>query len=72
MRTWDFIPSGAPVVEYIGVLSRDDELDNAIGNEYIFDIDCLHTIKGEGGREVKIQLLFYSKFKFIINITLVN
>nr|XP_027188061.1 histone-lysine N-methyltransferase, H3 lysine-9 specific SUVH4-like [Cicer arietinum] len=51
VRTWDFIPSGAPVVEYIGVLSRDDELDNAIGNEYIFDIDCLHTIKGEGGRE---------------------
>jgi euchromatic histone-lysine N-methyltransferase len=55
VRTWDFIPSGAPVIEYIGVLDRDDKLDNSVENDYIFDIDCLHTINGIDGREVTIQ-----------------
>ncbi|XP_024626655.1 histone-lysine N-methyltransferase, H3 lysine-9 specific SUVH4 [Medicago truncatula] len=54
VRTWDFIPSGAPVVEYIGVLSRDDELGSANGNDYIFDIDCLHTINSVDGRERRL------------------
>ncbi|KAL2903718.1 Histone-lysine N-methyltransferase H3 lysine-9 specific SUVH4 [Bienertia sinuspersici] len=51
VRSWDFIPSGAPVCEYIGVLRRSDELDNSFGNEYIFEIDCLHTINEIEGRE---------------------
>lgn len=51
VRSWDFIPSGAPVCEYIGVLRRSDELDNIAGNDYIFEIDCLHTINEIEGRE---------------------
>ncbi|KAL3500960.1 hypothetical protein ACH5RR_035409 [Cinchona calisaya] len=51
VRTKDFIPSGAPVCEYIGILKRTDELDNVDVNDYIFEIDCLHTIKGIEGRE---------------------
>ncbi|PNX93728.1 histone-lysine N-methyltransferase H3 lysine-9 specific SUVH4-like protein [Trifolium pratense] len=54
VRTWDFIPSGAPVIEYIGVLDRDDMLDNSIENDYIFDIDCLHTINEIDGRERRL------------------
>ncbi|KAK2360427.1 histone-lysine N-methyltransferase, H3 lysine-9 specific SUVH6 [Trifolium repens] len=54
VRTWDFIPSGAPVIEYIGVLDRDDKLDNSVENDYIFDIDCLHTINGVDGRERRL------------------
>lgn len=52
VRSWDFIPAGAPVCEYIGVLTRTEELDNVSENNYIFDIDCLQTMRGLGGREV--------------------
>lgn len=31
---------------------RTDELDNASDNNYIFDIDCLQTMRGLDGREV--------------------
>lgn len=51
VRSWDFIPSGAPLCEYIGVLRRSDELDHIAGNEFIFEIDCLHTINEIEGRE---------------------
>ncbi|KAG8651648.1 hypothetical protein MANES_06G009101v8 [Manihot esculenta] len=51
VRSWDFIPSGAPVCEYAGILRRNDELDNVSENDYIFDIDCWHTMKGIGGRK---------------------
>lgn len=51
VRSWDFIPAGAPVCEYIGVLTRTEELDNVSENNYIFDIDCLQTMRGLGGRE---------------------
>ncbi|KAF3435320.1 hypothetical protein FNV43_RR22407 [Rhamnella rubrinervis] len=51
VRSWDFIPSGAPVCEYIGILRRTEDLDNVSKNDYIFDIDCLQTMKGLGGRE---------------------
>ncbi|XP_058741417.1 histone-lysine N-methyltransferase, H3 lysine-9 specific SUVH4-like [Vicia villosa] len=63
VRTWDFIPSGAPVIEYIGVLSRDDKLDNSIINDYIFDIDCLHTINGLDGRNKRIGDVILPKNK---------
>ncbi|XP_039114745.1 histone-lysine N-methyltransferase, H3 lysine-9 specific SUVH4 [Dioscorea cayenensis subsp. rotundata] len=51
VRSWDTIPSGAPVCEYIGVLERSDEVDSVSENSYIFDIDCLQTMKGLDGRE---------------------
>lgn len=51
VRSWDAIPSGAPVCEYFGILRRNDELDNVSGNEFIFDIDCWHTMNEIGGRE---------------------
>jgi len=54
VRSWDTIPSGAPVCEYTGILRRtnDDEVD--LENNYIFDVDCLQTMKGLDGREVPI------------------
>lgn len=52
VRSLDYIPSGAPVCEYIGVLKRTDELDSAQNNDYIFDIDCVQTMEGREGREV--------------------
>ncbi|GKV44380.1 hypothetical protein SLEP1_g51572 [Rubroshorea leprosula] len=56
VRSWDFIPSGALVCEYIGVLMRTEDLDNVSSeNNYIFDIDCLQTMRGLGGRERRQQ-----------------
>lgn len=52
VRSWDFIPSGAPVCEYVGMLRRTEDVDSASENYYIFDIDCLQTMKGLDGREV--------------------
>jgi len=43
------------------VLSSDNVLDNAVENEYIFDIDCLHTINELDGREVRMEIFFYLK-----------
>ncbi|GMN49368.1 hypothetical protein TIFTF001_018536 [Ficus carica] len=55
VRSWDYIPSGAPVCEYIGVVRKTDDLENVTGNEYIFEIDCLQTINGVGGRERRLR-----------------
>ncbi|XVF59943.1 hypothetical protein PTKIN_Ptkin08bG0002400 [Pterospermum kingtungense] len=55
VRSWDFIPAGAPVCEYIGVLMKTEELDSVSDNNYIFDIDCLQTMRGLGGREMRQQ-----------------
>ena len=57
VRSRDFIPSGAPVCEYIGLLRRSDEVDNISGNDYIFEIDCWHTMNEIEGREVMKQIL---------------
>ncbi|XP_021722991.1 histone-lysine N-methyltransferase, H3 lysine-9 specific SUVH4-like [Chenopodium quinoa] len=57
VRSWDYIPSGAPLCEYIGVVRRSDELDSIAvdeSNEYIFEIDCLHTINEIEGRERRL------------------
>ncbi|KAJ4813760.1 hypothetical protein LUZ62_026326 [Rhynchospora pubera] len=52
VRSWDTIPAGAPVCEYVGILKRSDEVEsNHFDNKYIFDIDCLQTMKGLDGRE---------------------
>ncbi|XP_059668643.1 histone-lysine N-methyltransferase, H3 lysine-9 specific SUVH4-like [Cornus florida] len=55
VRSWDYIPSGAPVCEYVGVLKKTDEVDTASENYYIFDIDCLQTMKGLDGRERRFR-----------------
>ncbi|KAG6656146.1 histone-lysine N-methyltransferase, H3 lysine-9 specific SUVH4-like isoform X2 [Carya illinoinensis] len=55
VRSWDFIPSGAPVCEYTGILMRTQDLDNVSENNYIFDIDCLQTMRGLGGRERRLR-----------------
>ncbi|KAG4915575.1 hypothetical protein JHK87_053132 [Glycine soja] len=55
VRSWDFIPSGAPVCEYTGILARAEDMDSVLENNYIFEIDCLQTIKGLGGRERRSQ-----------------
>lgn len=54
VRSWDFIPSGAPVCEHTGVLKKTEELDRISENDYIFDIDCWQTMNGIEGREVQI------------------
>ncbi|PUZ66191.1 hypothetical protein GQ55_3G287300 [Panicum hallii var. hallii] len=51
VRTWDTILPGALICEYTGVLRRTTEVEGFLENNYIFDIDCLQTIKGLDGRE---------------------
>jgi hypothetical protein len=53
VRTWDTILPGAPICEYTGVLRRTEDLDGS-QNNYCFDIDCLQTMKGLDGREVRL------------------
>lgn len=55
VRSWDFIPSGAPVCEYVGVIKRTDDVDNVVGNDYIFEIDCWQTMNGIGARERRLR-----------------
>jgi euchromatic histone-lysine N-methyltransferase len=58
VRSWDTILPGAPICEYVGVLSKTEDVDGLLHNNYIFDIDCLQTMKGLDGREVLIVSLF--------------
>lgn len=52
VRSWDFIPSGAPICEYTGRLMPSAKMDSVSeNNNYIFEIDCLQTMKGLDGRE---------------------
>ncbi|GKC94118.1 histone-lysine N-methyltransferase, H3 lysine-9 specific SUVH4 isoform X1, partial [Tanacetum coccineum] len=53
VRSWDFIPSGAFVCEYIGVLKKAEDVHNP-DNMYIMDIDCLETMRGLGQREKRM------------------
>ncbi|XP_073117002.1 histone-lysine N-methyltransferase, H3 lysine-9 specific SUVH4 isoform X1 [Elaeis guineensis] len=50
VRSWDTIPSGAPICEYTGILRKTDDVENVSENNYIFDIDCLQTMQGLDGR----------------------
>ncbi|XP_011033766.1 PREDICTED: histone-lysine N-methyltransferase, H3 lysine-9 specific SUVH4 isoform X2 [Populus euphratica] len=54
VRSWDFLPAGAPVCEYIGVLMRTEDTNHVCENNYIFDIDCLQTMRGLDGRERRL------------------
>ncbi|CAA2958258.1 histone-lysine N-methyltransferase, H3 lysine-9 specific SUVH4 [Olea europaea subsp. europaea] len=60
VRSWDYIPSGAPVCEYIGLLMKTDDLDPAADNSYVFDIDCLQTMNALDGREARLVILLGS------------
>ncbi|KAK1319588.1 Histone-lysine N-methyltransferase, H3 lysine-9 specific SUVH4 [Acorus calamus] len=51
VRSWDAIPSGAPICEYIGLIKRTEEVNSLLENNFIFDIDCIQTMKGLEGRE---------------------
>lgn len=55
VRSWDHIPAGAPISEYTGVLRRSDEADSVSENNFIFDIDCLQTMKGIDGRQMRLR-----------------
>ncbi|KAJ4972955.1 hypothetical protein NE237_006129 [Protea cynaroides] len=55
VRSWDSIPSGAPVCEYTGILMRTDDIDSVSENNFIFEIDCLQTMKGLDGRERRLR-----------------
>lgn len=63
VRSWDFIPSGAFVCEYIGVLKKAEDVHDP-ENMYIMEIDCLETMMGLGQREVFSIL----KYKEIVSI----
>lgn len=65
VRTWDTILPGAPICEYTGVLRRTEDLDGSQDN-YVFDIDCLQTMKGLDGREVIVLGEVHSKFLFTV------
>ncbi|GER42998.1 histone-lysine n-methyltransferase [Striga asiatica] len=54
VRSWDYIPSGAHICEYIGLLRRTADLDLSADNSYVFDIDCIQTMKGLDGRESRL------------------
>lgn len=54
VRSWDSIPAGAPVCEYTGILMRTVDLDAVKENNFIFEIDCLQTMKGIDGRQRRL------------------
>lgn len=64
MRSWDYIPSGATICEYTGLLKKTDQIDPAADNNYVFDIDCLQTMKGLDGREARVQIFLLCHLHF--------
>ncbi|XP_047257087.1 histone-lysine N-methyltransferase, H3 lysine-9 specific SUVH4-like isoform X3 [Capsicum annuum] len=54
VRLWDYIPYVATICEYIGLLKKTDQIDPAADKNYVFDIDCLQTMKGLDGRERRL------------------
>lgn len=46
-------------------------MDKVASNEYIFEIDCEHTIKGIGGREVSIDYSLYFNIVLYIWATII-
>lgn len=54
VRSWDTIPAGAPVCEYTGLLMKTEDADDINENDYIFELDCLQTMKGIGARQRRI------------------
>ncbi|KAL1188965.1 Histone-lysine N-methyltransferase, H3 lysine-9 specific SUVH4 [Cardamine amara subsp. amara] len=55
VRSWDYIPAGSPVCEYIGVLRRTADVDTISDNDYIFEMDCQQTMQGLDGRQRRLR-----------------
>ncbi|KAK9669834.1 hypothetical protein RND81_13G157700 [Saponaria officinalis] len=55
VRSWDYIPAGSPICECTGVLKKSDDADHDLENYFIFDIDCLQTMKGLDGRQRRLR-----------------
>ncbi|KAH8934882.1 hypothetical protein BDL97_17G003600 [Sphagnum fallax] len=52
VRSWDYIPAGAPICEYVGTIRHnDDRLESMLDNMYIFELDMLQTMWGMEGRQ---------------------
>ncbi|XP_002976443.2 histone-lysine N-methyltransferase, H3 lysine-9 specific SUVH4 [Selaginella moellendorffii] len=59
VRSWEAIPFGSFICEYVGELISNEEAERRVGqDEYIFDIDC---IKGSRSRGVDISSFFEEK-----------
>ncbi|XP_047257085.1 histone-lysine N-methyltransferase SETDB1-like isoform X1 [Capsicum annuum] len=67
VRLWDYIPYVATICEYIGLLKKTDQIDPAADKNYVFDIDCLQTMKGLDGREASILLFYRPNFHFLFS-----
>ncbi|PHT39918.1 hypothetical protein CQW23_18772 [Capsicum baccatum] len=67
VRSWDYILYVATICEYIGLLKKTDQIDPAADNDYVFDIDCLQTMKGLDGREASILLFYRPNFHFLFS-----
>lgn len=50
VRSWDTIPAGAYVCEFTGEIMTQDEAEFRGNDDYIFDLDCIQTAVGIGGR----------------------
>ncbi|PHT32157.1 Histone-lysine N-methyltransferase, H3 lysine-9 specific SUVH4 [Capsicum baccatum] len=71
VRSWDYITSGATICEYIGLLKNTDQIDPTTDN-YVFDIDCLQTIKGLDGREASVLLFYRPDFHFLFSYVIIQ
>lgn len=50
VRSWDTIPAGAYVCDFTGEIMTQDEAESRGNDDYIFDLDCIQTAVGIGGR----------------------
>ena len=50
VRSWDTIPAGAYVCDFTGEIMTQDEAEFRGNDDYIFDLDCIQTAVGIGGR----------------------
>ncbi|MCO5607841.1 hypothetical protein L7F22_062043 [Adiantum nelumboides] len=73
IRSWDTVPSGALACEYTGILMRTIDDDDIGTNEYLFELDCLQTMRGIekgafNGKQFKCRdTLKAAKFKDILD-----
>ncbi|MCO5566763.1 hypothetical protein L7F22_020443 [Adiantum nelumboides] len=50
-----FPKKGASVCDYTGISMRTADADDIGTNEYLFELDCLQTMHGIGGRQVSME-----------------
>ncbi|KAI3865080.1 hypothetical protein MKX03_017710 [Papaver bracteatum] len=54
VRSHDFIPVGAPVCEYTGVVRRTRDVKKTDNADYMFEIDTFQTMHGLDGRQQRV------------------